>query len=254
LFSGDVFGCHYCDTRLFNDEVGDFRFSFEYYYAHIMRPFKDYVNRALDLIEPLLPLNKIAPAHGPLLRDQPQRYVKRYRELSLSPLHSEISSGEKTLLIFYISSYGSTRRMAEAIYEGAMGVENVRVSLYDLEGSEIAPFVDLIEGADGILFGTPTINGDAVKPVWDLLSSLVVINLKSKLGGVFGSYGWTGEAVKMVEDRLRGLKLRVPIPGLRLKLIPTDEEILICREFGHELAQELMGLRESKVIDMADLA
>ncbi|MGZ8225658.1 MAG: FprA family A-type flavoprotein [Methylococcaceae bacterium] len=254
LFSGDVFGCHFCDARLFNDEVGDFRFSFEYYYAHIMRPFKDYVNRALDLIEPLLPLNKIAPAHGPLLRDQPQRYVHRYRELSRSALQSEINDGEKTLLIFYISSYGNTRRMAEEIYEGAMTVDNVRVSLYDLEGSEITPFVDLIEGADGIVFGTPTINGDAVKPVWDLLSSLVVVNLKSKLGGVFGSYGWTGEAVKMVEDRLRGLKLRVPIPGLRIKLIPTDEEIQLCRAFGQELAQELTGIRQSKVIDMADLA
>jgi flavorubredoxin len=253
LFSGDVFGCHFCDARLFNDEVGDFRFSFEYYYAHIMRPFKEYVNRALVLLEPL-PLNKILPAHGPLLRDQPQRYVQRYRELSSPALQSEISSGEKTLLIFYISSYGNTRRMAEAIYEGAMAVEQVRVSLYDLEGSEIAPFVDLIESADGILFGTPTINGDAVKPVWDLLSSLAVINLKSKLGGVFGSYGWTGEGVKMVEDRLRGLKLRVPIPGIRIKLIPTDEEIEICREFGHEMAQDLMGLRQSKVIDMADLA
>lgn len=254
LFSGDVFGCHFCDARLFNDEVGDFRFSFEYYYAHIMRPFKEHVNRALDLIEPLLPLNKIVPAHGPLLRDQPQRYVRRYRELSRSALQSEIADGEKTLLIFYISSYGNTRRMAEAIYEGAMSVENVRVSLYDLEGSELAPFVDLIESADGLVFGTPTINGDAVKPVWDLLSSLTVVNLKSKLGGVFGSYGWTGEAVKMVEDRLRGLKLRVPIPGLRIKLIPTDEEILLCREFGLELAQELMDLRKSKVVDLADLA
>ncbi len=253
LFSGDVFGCHFCDTRLFNDEVGDFRFSFEYYYAHIMRPFKEYVNRALALLEPL-PLNKILPAHGPLLRDQPQRYVQRYRQLSSPALQSEISAGEKTLLIFYISSYGNTRRMAEAVYEGAMSVEQVRVSLYDLEGSEIAPFVDLIEGADGILFGTPTINGDAVKPVWDLLSSLAVINLKSKLGGVFGSYGWTGEGVKMVEDRLRGLKLRVPIPGIRIKLIPTEEEIEICREFGHDMAQDLMGLRQPKVIDMADLA
>lgn len=253
LFSGDVFGCHFCDTRLFNDEVGDFRFSFEYYYAHIMRPFKEYVNRALALLEPL-PLNKILPAHGPLLRDQPQRYVQRYRQLSSPALQSEISAGEKTLLIFYISSYGNTRRMAEAVYEGAMSVEQVRVSLYDLEGSEIAPFVDLIEGADGILFGTPTINGDAVKPVWDLLSSLAVINLKSKLGGVFGSYGWTGEGVKMVEDRLRGLKLRVPIPGIRIKLIPTEEEIQICREFGHDMAQDLMGLRQPKVIDMADLA
>ncbi len=254
LFSGDVFGCHFCDNRLFNDEVGDFRFSFEYYYAHIMRPFKDYVNRALDLIEPLLPLAKIAPAHGPLLRDRPQRYVKRYRELSQSALQSEINDGEKTLLIFYISSYGNTRRMAEAIYDGAMSVEQVRVSLYDLEGSELTPFVDLIEGADGIVFGTPTINGDAVKPVWDLLSSLVVVNLKSKLGGVFGSYGWTGEAVRMVEDRLRGLKLRVPVPGLRIKLIPTEEEIALCHAFGRELAQELVGLRQNKVIDMADLA
>lgn len=254
LFSGDVFGCHFCDTRLFNDEVGDFRFSFEYYYAHIMRPFKTYVNTALDIIEPLLPLSKILPAHGPFLCDQPQRYVQRYRELSRSALQSEISANEKTLLIFYISSYGNTRHMAEAIYEGAMAVENVRVSLYDLEGSEISPFVDLIESADGIVFGTPTINGDAVKPVWDLLSSLAVVSMKGKLGGVFGSYGWTGEGVKMVEDRLRGLKLRVPIAGIRIKLIPTDEEINQCREFGHELARELLGLRQAKVIDMADLA
>ncbi len=255
LFSGDVFGCHFCDNRLFNDQVGDFRFSFEYYYAHIMRPFKDYVNRALDLIEPLLPLEQIAPAHGPLLRDRPHRYVRRYRELSRPPaLHNDKDDGEKTLLIFYISSYGNTRRMAEAIYQGAMAIEQVRVSLYDLEGSELEPFVDLIEGADGIVFGTPTINGDAVKPVWDLLSSLAVINLKAKVGGVFGSYGWTGEAVRMVEDRLRGLKLRVPVPGLRIKLIPTDQEIALCQQFGLELAQELIGLRESKVIDMADLA
>jgi len=253
LFSGDVFGCHFCDTRLFNDQVGDFRFSFEYYYAHIMRPFKTFVNTALNLIEPLLPLQQILPAHGPMLRDQPQRYVQRYRELSRSALESDIGADEKTLLIFYISSYGNTRRMAEAIYEGAMSIEKVRVSLYDLEGGEIAPFVDLIEGADGLVFGTPTINGDAVKPIWDLLSSLAVVNLKSKLGGVFGSYGWTGEGVKMVEDRLRGLKLRVPIPGIRIKLIPTDEEICLCREFGLELAQELLGLRTSKVIDLADL-
>ncbi|MDD1622882.1 MAG: FprA family A-type flavoprotein [Methylococcaceae bacterium] len=253
LFSGDVFGCHFCDNRLYNDQVGDFRFSFEYYYAHIMRPFKEYVVRALELIEPL-PLTLIAPTHGPILRDRPQRYIQRYRQLSSPALHSEISPHQKSLLIFYISSYGNTRRMAEAIYQGAMQVEDVRVSLYDLEGGEVAPFVDLIEEADGLILGTPTINGDAVKPIWDLLSSLTVVNLKSKLGGVFGSYGWTGEGVRLVEDRLRGLKLRVPIPGLRVKLIPTDEEILECKAFGLELAQELMGLRENRVVNFTDLA
>lgn len=253
LFSGDVFGCHFCDKRLFNDQVGDFRFSFEYYYAHIMRPFKDYVLQALELIEPLTP-TLIAPTHGPILRDRPDRYVQRYRQLSSPLLQSELSPNQKTLLIFYISSYGNTRRMAEAIYQGALQVADVRVSLYDLEGGEVSPFVDLIEEADGLILGTPTINGDAVKPIWDLLSSLTVVNLKSKLGGVFGSYGWTGEGVRLVEDRLRGLKLRVPIPGLRVKLIPTEDEIRDCEAFGLELAQELMGLRGAKIINFADLA
>lgn len=251
LFSGDIFGCHFCDRRLFNDQVGDFRFSFEYYYAHIMRPFKPYVLRALELIEPLA-LHLIAPTHGPILRERPERYIRRYRQLSTP--HSDLSPNQKTLLIFYISSYGNTRRMAEAIYHGAMQVADVRVSLFDLEGGEVAPFVDLIEEADGLILGTPTINGDAVKPIWDLLSSLTVVNLKSKLGGVFGSYGWTGEGVRLVEDRLRGLKLRVPVPGLRVKLIPTDDEILECTAFGLELAQELMGLREGRVVNFADLA
>lgn len=252
LFSGDVFGCHFCDDRLFNDRTGDFRFSFEYYYAHIMHPFKDYVVRALDSIE-ALPVSIIAPAHGPILRDRPDRYIRRYRQLSGPPLESEISPQQKTLLIFYISSYGNTRRMAEAVYGGAMRLPDVRVSLYDLEGGEVEPFVDLIEEADGLVFGTPTINGDAVKPIWDLLSSLTVINIKTKLGGVFGSYGWSGEGVPLVEDRLRGLKMRVPIPGLRVKLIPTDEELEACREFGLELAQELLGVRAQKVVDLADL-
>lgn len=252
LFSGDVFGCHFCDNRLYNDKVGDFRFSFEYYYAHIMRPFKEYVVRALELIEPL-PLKLIAPTHGPILRDRPQHYIQRYRQLSSPALHNELRPNQKTLLIFYISSYGNTRRMAEAIYQGAMQIEDVRVSLYDLEGGEVAPFVDLIEEADGLVLGTPTINGDAVKPIWDLLSSLAVVNLKNKLGGVFGSYGWTGEGVRLVEDRLRGLKLRVPIQGLRVKLIPTEDEIHECKAFGLELAQELTGARESRVINFADL-
>jgi flavorubredoxin len=102
-------------TRLFNDAVGDFRFSFEYYYAHIMRPFRAYVREALELIEPL-PLKMIAPGHGPILRHEPRDYVRRYRTLSAPSLHGADS---KTLLVFYISAYGATRRMAEAVAAGA---------------------------------------------------------------------------------------------------------------------------------------
>lgn len=253
LFSGDIFGCHYCDPRLFNDKVGDFRFSFDYYYSHIMRPFKQWVVEALTLIEPLK-MKVVAPTHGPILRERPRRYVAHYRELSTSILTREIGDTNKSLIIFYMSSYGNTARMAEAIYNGADTVDGVRVSLYDLEGGEVDPFVDLIEEADALLFGSPTINGDAVKPVWDLLSSLAVVNLKGKLGAAFGSYGWSGEAVRMIEDRMRGLKMRVPREGLRVKLIPTQEELDECTGFGREIANILTGKEEKReVIDFADL-
>jgi len=240
LFSGDVFGCHFCDNRLFNDAVGDFRFSFEYYFAHIMRPFKRHVLDALRLIEPL-PLERIAPSHGPIHRTHPREYVQRYRDLSVSRLPNEVSDRARSLLIFYISAYGNTARMAEAVHAGASEVAGVRASLYDLEGGEVGPFVDLIEGVDGIAFGSPTINGDAVKPIWDLLSSLAVIEVRGKVGAAFGSYGWSGEAVRMIEERLKGLKMDVAVPGIRFKLIPTAEELEACRHFGRELALAVLG-------------
>ena len=244
LFSGDVFGCHYCDDRLFNDRVGDFRFSFDYYYAHIMRPFKSHVLDALKLIEPL-PLKLVAPTHGPILRDRPRRYVARYRELSSASQCFELGARHRSLIVFYMSAYGSTARMAEAVCAGAESVDGVRVSLYDLEGGETEPFVDLIEEADALAFGSPTVNGDAVKPIWDLLSSLAVVDLRGKIGAAFGSYGWSGEAVPMVEDRLRGLKMRVPVSGLRVKLIPTADELAESRTFGRRLAEAMVGTRSA---------
>ena len=251
LFSGDVFGCHFCDSRLFNDRVGDFRFSFEYYYQHIMRPFREHVLEALDLIEPL-DIKLIAPAHGPILRDAPANYVRRYRQMAAPQLANE-AEGDKTLLIFYISAYGNTARMAQAIRDGAEEVDGVRVSVYDLQGGEVSPFVDLVEAADAIVFGSPTINGDAVKPVWDLLSSLAVVNVKEKIGGAFGSYGWSGEAVAMLEDRMRGLKLRVPVKGVKVKLIPTDAELSLCKAFGRDMSLHLTGKATRRVISMEEL-
>lgn len=252
LFSGDVFGCHFCDDRLFNDKVGDFRFAFEYYYAHIMRPFREHVRDALALLEPLR-MNIIAPTHGPILRDQPLCYMQRYGELSGQRLQSELNAGEKTLVIFYISAYGSTTQMAQMIRDGAEHVPGVRASLYDMEGGDVDLFVDLVEDADGILIGSPTINGDAVKPAWDLISSFAKINVRGKLAGAFGSYGWSGEAVRMIEDRLRGLKMRLPQAGVRIKLIPSTDELEQCRRYGQEAGEHLMGVNPPRVLDMADL-
>ena len=250
LFSADVFGCHFCDDRLWNDAVGDFRFSFNYYYQHIMRPFRAHVLEALDKLEPLAP-RMIAPAHGPILRRNPREYMARYRRLASSELGRD--EGEKSLLVFYASAYGNTARMARAVAEGAEEVMGVRVSLFDLQSNDVAPFVDLVEEADALAFGSPTLNADAVKPIWDLLSSLTLVNVKGKLGAAFGSYGWSGEAVGLVEDRLRGLKMRVPVQGVRAKLNPTDGDLETCRALGREIGAHLVGKARRKVIDMSEL-
>jgi len=91
--------------------------------------------------------------------------------------------------------------------------------------------------------------------VWDLLSSLAVVSLQGKLRAVFGSYGWSGEAVRMIGDRMRGLKMRVPVAGLRVKLIPTEEELENCRGLGRRIARILVGQEATgQILELADLA
>ena len=91
---------------------GDFRFSFEYYYAHIMRPFRAHVLDALELLEPL-DIRLIAPAHGPILRHHPRDYLARYREMATRAWRwTPKPPAKKTLAVFYLSAYGNTRSMA----------------------------------------------------------------------------------------------------------------------------------------------
>lgn len=245
LFSGDVFGSHFYDERLFDDKVGDFDYAFKYYYDHIMRPFKKFVIRALALYDKF-DITLIAPLHGPIIRENPKKYMNLYREWSSEQKYSKRELGYKHVNIFYISSYGNTQKMAEAIYHGAESVDGIRASLYDISSLENENMITLLEESDAVIIGTPTINGDAVKPVWDLLSNVCFIEVTGKLGAVFGSYGWSGEAFDMVHSRLKGLKFRAPLEPFKLKLIPTEDELKTCYAHGIEIAEVTNG----KLIEM----
>ncbi len=239
LFSGDVFGAHYYDKRLFNDKVGDFWYAFQYYFDHIMRPFLNYVKNALKLYE-RFEITMIAPLHGPILRDDPMQYVKAYQTWSTKlDRHQE---GQKVLSIFYLTSYKNTQEMAHAIYDGAESVEGVVTNIYDLASIEEQNMIRILEESDGFLIGTPTVNADAPKPVWDLLSCLMFLDKQGKTAGAFGSYGWSGEAVDHILARLKALKLRVPpLDPLKIKLIPSQDELKNCFDFGVEFAEILNG-------------
>lgn len=245
LFSGDVFGSHYHDRRLFNDLVGDFHYSFKYYYDHIMRPFKSYVLNAIKLYDKL-EIDLIATLHGPILRDNPKKYIDYYRKWSQNS-YKLSTSGKKTLSIFYLTSYKNTQDMAEAIYEGAESVDGIIANVYDLASIEESNMINILEDSDGILIGSPTINADAPKPVWELLSCMMLLEKKGKLGSAFGSYGWSGEAVDMIIHRLKSLNFRVPpIENIKIKLIPTEEELQDCYDFGVEFSHILNG----KIIEL----
>jgi len=231
LFPCDFLGAHYCDDRLFNDLVADYSHEFRYYFDVIMRPFKRFALNALDKLAEL-DIKMICPSHGPIIREDVDRYLQLYRQWASEPAPSD----EKRLLVFYASSYGNTARMAEEVAAGAREA-GMTVALYDLSAVTPDQLVDDIEAADALAVGSLTINGDAVKPVWDLLSSLATLDLRGKAAAAFGSYGWSGEAPKFIAERLRQLRMKVVGDPATAQLVPTSEDLAECRELGRKLAE-----------------
>jgi flavorubredoxin len=233
LFSGDFLGAHYCDSRLFNELVDNYDAAFRYYFQVIMRPFKEYVRQALDKIAGL-PIKIVCPDHGPILRTDVGRYLELYRAWSAEP----VRAGAKRLLVFYVSSYGNTERMAQAIGRGIREA-GAEAGVFDLTRVTVAEMLDEIEAAQGMVVGSCTINGDALEHAWSLLSSLTTIKLQDKLGATFGAFGWSGEGPLMLAERMKGLKLRVPEEPLRVQLVPTAGDLQACEEYGKRLVAAL---------------
>jgi flavorubredoxin len=156
--------------------------------------------------------------------------MREYRAWSAPP-----PAGPRRVAVFYSTAYGNTRRMAEEVAAGARAA-GAEAGLHDLESTPPGSFPALVEAADAIAVGSPTLNGDAVKPAWDLLSSLATVKLRGKAAAAFGSYAWSGEAVKMLEERMRSLKMRVAAEVVRAHFVPSGDDLAACRALGAALA------------------
>lgn len=236
LFSGDFLGCHYCpeESRIYNDESGDFKDAFKYYFDVIMGPFKEHALKALDKIKDMK-IDMVCPSHGPILRKDIGSFIKKYHDWSREAV---IERDKKYVLIAYVSAYNFTRTIAEKLYETISDNKTTDVEIIDISKHDLMAVKRKIEYADGVLIGSPTFNQDALKPVWDALSVVCPINVRGKLAAAFGSYGWSGEAVRMLEERLRSLKFKVVESGLRFNFAPSDEDLDTTGEF----AQKFMGM------------
>ncbi len=237
LFTCDSFGSHYCCEGILRSRVENeegYMRAAKYYFDNILGPFKTFMNKALDRVEQM-DVEMICPGHGPVLDTGLKEFLKTYREWS----RIENPNQNKTVVIAYVSAYGYTGMMAEEIAKGIRS-QGVDVKAYDLVTSDTAGLSADLLYADGILLGSPTILGDALKPVYDLSTTLLPTIHGGKQAAAFGSYGWTGEAVPNLTQRLQQLKMKVS-DGLRLRFLPSEDELSQCRKFGEEFARKVLG-------------
>lgn len=238
LFTVDSFGCHYADDRVFNDLIdGDFTEAYKYYFDCIMGPFKPFVLKALDKIKGL-DIQFIGNGHGPVLRANIPHYLELYRQWATPVV---VPADERRVAIAYVSAYGYTKQLAgviaDALAEG--GVKHVE--LYDLVECDLETARAAVQTADGFLLGSPTLVGDALPPIYEMLVGLNPIIHKGKPAGAFGSYGWSGEAVPKLTAQMQAIGLALPVEGLKVRFKPSEAQLAEARQFGLDFAAAVLA-------------
>jgi len=236
LLSGDVFGFHFSAQNVFDDLTplsDEMEKSQKYYFDVIMGPFKSYVMAAIKKVR-ALHIDVIGPSHGPVLRKTPWDAVDRYEQWASDIF---VKNEPKKVYVGFVSCYGYTRQLAETI-AGVARAAGYDVELEDVSQVEAAVCAEKIHKADAVAIGSPTLNRDALKPVWDVLTSLSTYIMKGKPAAVFGSFGWSGESIKYLSERLRAVGADV-LGTCSAKLKPDDRELAEAEKLGHTLCGAL---------------
>ena len=159
--------------------------------------------------------------------------VKRYLDWSTEVVNT---TNQNQVAVFYLSAYTNTLVMAKSIEKGLLE-EGCKVTLYDLENMSLQEMHDAVVMSKVILLGSPTINKTMVKPMWDLFSVIDPMANMGKIGGVFGSYGWSGEGITMAETLVKAMAFKMPVPTLKKKFFPSEETLQDCVNYGKEFAK-----------------
>ncbi len=232
LMPNDAFGQHYATAKRFNDEVNQHELYEEAlrYYANILTPFSDLVIKKIDEVLALgLPVDVIAPSHGVIWRDEPLQIVEKYKEWAAQ-------KGEERAVILYDTMWQGTRHMAEAVGAGLVA-EGVPYKIFYAPVAERNQVLTEIFRAKAVVVGSPTVNRGYISTLGTYMEDLRGLGFKNKIGAAFGSYGWSGEAVKAIEEHFERCKIEVVAPGVRAKWQPTVEDLAACAELGREVAR-----------------
>jgi len=241
LFTCDFFGAHYAmDGVLAKTVINRPQYieGMKYYFDCIMSPFKKDVERALNYLD-TIPVRYVATSHGAVLDESILSDAKQlYRNWSAL----DDKNSKPLVIIPYTSVYGYTKMMVPKVVEGLQLAfsNNVDIEVYDLIESLLETVVERIKKADGFLLGSTTILGDAVKPAWDVLTSLNPQIEGGKFASIFGSYGWSGEGVKFLQERLHQLKMKT-FEGLRIRFQPSESQLEEVKNYGYQFGLFMQG-------------
>ncbi|MDS0524392.1 FprA family A-type flavoprotein [Clostridium sp. SHJSY1] len=203
LFPCDIFSTHVANYEYFNDAAKeDIMEDFIGYYKLIMHPHRRYVQNMIDKIKDL-DIKMIAPSHGYIIKDNVQRFIDTYANMSKN------TDLDKKALILYSTMTGNTKKIA-AILKEKFEEQNIISEAIDVNKTPREDIINTINESNVVFFGSSTRYGDMIgNTMEDILKDLKSLNLESKLGAAFGSYGWSGEAIEVVQDYLNQTNLKV---------------------------------------------
>jgi flavorubredoxin len=232
LISSDAFGQHWATSERFDDEV-EVPELFEHaakYYANILLPYSPLIQKLLGEVKKMgLDIDMIAPDHGLIWRTLPANILAAYDAWSKQePNHKAV--------VLYDTMWHSTETMARHIGEG-LRQEGVNYQLHNMRVSHRSDVVTEILDAKAIICGSATLNNSMMPNLSDLLVYLKGLRPLNKIGAAFGSYGWSGEAVKQINQFLEEMKIEVVDPGLRINYVPTADDLQQCLALGQKIGR-----------------
>ncbi|MEI6434543.1 MAG: FprA family A-type flavoprotein [Bacteroidota bacterium] len=243
LFTCDIFGEHYCHEGMFDDVVGDFDDAFRYYYDVIMKPYSRFMLQAIERIHPL-EISCVCPGHGAILRKNWKKYVDLSEQLALESLNIQQSN---RVFLGYVSAYNNTGIIAEKIAEGIRMAGDIEVDLCDIEKMDMELIEQKIIKSSAIILGCPTFSQNILTPVYQVFALINPIRDRNKLAAAFGSYGWSGEAARIITSAMRQLKLNVIDDGLMVKFTPHNEEAQKCVEYGKHFGERMLNVNTVRI-------
>ncbi|MBW4495098.1 MAG: diflavin flavoprotein [Oscillatoria princeps RMCB-10] len=251
LFTDKFYGAHTCGDQVFDEGWSIYSEDRRFYYDCLHAAQAKQVLSALDKIADL-PVKFYAPGHGPMVRYGLTELTHLYRKWS-----EEQNSKDLTVALIYASAYGNTATLAQALAKGITKA-GAAVELINCEAAEPAEIQAAVEKCDGFIIGSPTLGGHAPTQIQTALGIVLSTASKNKLAGVFGSYGWSGEAVDLIESKLLDAGYKLGFESIRVKFKPTDVVLQQCKEIGIDFgqalkkAQRLRAPRQSASASQAD--